>query len=154
MVYINQIYFDSFGCGPPNKLSTFIMKQNGYSLSSEYKIQGLTSNRDSFSAAYCAYVIYLTKVLGIDFKSVVLKRYDQRLCLNKWRYGKLLLTIVLDRSTKISTCIANQHHNSQTGDRIKLLILLKFHKRFKKLLRIQELKDLKWLNDRPTSCYF
>ena len=56
------------------KLSKFIIKQNGYCLYSEYQIQ----KNDSFCASYCLYIIYLTKVLGIDFKSAVLNLYYQR----------------------------------------------------------------------------
>ena len=72
--YINENYFDSYGCIPPKKLSKFIMKQNGYCLSSEYQIQ----KNDSFCASYCLYIIYLTKVLGIVFDSAVLNLYYQR----------------------------------------------------------------------------
>ena len=75
--YINENYFDSYGCSPPMKLSKFIIKRNGYCLYSEYKIQGLTSKQDSYCASYCLYIIYLTKVIGIDFKSVVLNLYYQ-----------------------------------------------------------------------------
>ena len=71
--YINENYFDSYGCLPPKKLSKFIIKQNGYCLYSEYQIQ----KNDSFCASYCLYIIYLTKVLGIDFKSAVLNLYYQ-----------------------------------------------------------------------------
>ena len=28
--YINENYFDSYGCSPPKKLSKFIIKQNGF----------------------------------------------------------------------------------------------------------------------------
>ena len=70
--YINEKYFDSYGCSPPKKLSKFIIKRNGYCLYSEHKIQGLTNERDSYCANYCLYTIYLTDVLGIDFKSSVL----------------------------------------------------------------------------------
>ena len=66
--YINENYFDSYGCSPPEKLSKFIIKQNGYCLYSEYQIQ----KNDSYCASYCLYIIYLTKVLDIDFKSAVL----------------------------------------------------------------------------------
>ena len=72
--YINGNYFDSYGCSPPKKLSKFIIKRNGYCLYSEYQIQ----KNDSFCASYCLYIIYLTKVLGIDFKSAVLNLYYQR----------------------------------------------------------------------------
>ena len=72
--FIDETYFDSYGCVCPKKLSKFIMKRNGYCLYSEYQIQ----KRDSFCASYCLYIIYLTKVIGIDFKSAVLNLYYQR----------------------------------------------------------------------------
>ena len=72
--YINENFFDSYGCLPPKKLSKFIIKQNGYCLYSEYQIQ----KNDSFCASYCLYIIYLTKVIGIDFKFAVLNLYYQR----------------------------------------------------------------------------
>ena len=72
--YINENYFDSYGCVPPKKLSKFIIKQNGCCLYSEYQIQ----KNDSFCASYCLYITYLTKVLDIDFKSAVLNLYYQR----------------------------------------------------------------------------
>ena len=72
--YINENYFDSYGCVCPKKLSKFIIKQNGYCLNSEYQIQ----KNDSYCASYCLYIIYLTKVLGIDFKSAVSNLYYQR----------------------------------------------------------------------------
>ena len=72
--YINENYFDSYGCSPPKKLSKFIIKRNGYCLYSEYQIQ----KNDSYCASYCLYIIYLTKVLGNDFKSAVLNLYYQR----------------------------------------------------------------------------
>ena len=75
--YINEKYFDSYGCVCPKKLSKFIIKRNGYCLYSEYKIQGLTSKRDSYCASYCLYIIYLTKVLGVDYKIAVLNLYYQ-----------------------------------------------------------------------------
>ena len=71
--YINENYFDSYGCSPPKKLSKFIIKQNGYCLYSEYQIQ----KNDNFCASYCLYIIYLTKVLGVDFKIAVLNLYYQ-----------------------------------------------------------------------------
>ena len=75
VTYINENYFDSYGCAPPKKLSKFIIKRNGYCLYSEYQIQ----KNDSYCASYCLYIIYLTKVLGMDFKSAVLNLYYQRL---------------------------------------------------------------------------
>ena len=72
--YINENYFDSYGCVCPKKLSKFIIKRNGHCLYSEYQIQ----KNDSYCASYCLYIIYLTKVLDIDFKSAVLNLYYQR----------------------------------------------------------------------------
>ena len=72
--FIHENYFGSYGITPPRKLSKFIIKRNGYCLYSEYQIQ----KNDSLCASYCLYIIYLTKVLGIDFKSVVLNLYYQR----------------------------------------------------------------------------
>ena len=72
--YINENYFDSYGCVCPKKLSKFIIKQIGYCLYSEYQIQKI----DGFCASYCLYIIYLTKIVGIDFKSAVLNLYYQR----------------------------------------------------------------------------
>ena len=74
VTYINENYFDSYGCAPPKKLSKFIIKRNKYCLYSEYQIQ----KNDSFCASYCLYIIYLTKVLGIEFKSAVLDLHYQK----------------------------------------------------------------------------
>ena len=54
--------------------SEFIIKRYGYCLYSEYHIQKI----DSYCPSYCLYITYLTKVLGIDFKSAVLNLYYQR----------------------------------------------------------------------------
>ena len=72
--YIYENYFDSYGVVCPKKLSKFIIKRNGYCLYSEYQKQ----KNDSFCASYCLYIIYLTKIVGIDFKSAVLNLYYQR----------------------------------------------------------------------------
>ena len=74
VTYINENYFDSYGCAPPKKLSKFIIKRNKYCLYSEYQIQ----KNDSYCGSYCLYIIYLTKVVGLDFKSAVLNLYYQR----------------------------------------------------------------------------
>ena len=74
VTYINESYFDSYGCVSPKKLSNFIIKRNGYCLYSEYQIQ----KNDSLCASYCLYIIYLTKIVGIDFKFAVLDLYYQR----------------------------------------------------------------------------
>ena len=80
--YINEIYIDSYGCFCPKKLSKFIIKRNKFCLYSKYKIQGLTSKKNSFCASYCLYITYLTIVVGIDFKSAVLSWYYQRISSN------------------------------------------------------------------------
>ena len=72
--YINENYFDSYGCVCPTKLSKFIITRNGYCLYSEYQIQ----KNHNFCVSYCLYIIYLTKVLGIDFKSAVLNLCYQK----------------------------------------------------------------------------
>ena len=69
--YINENYFDSYGCAPPKKLSKFIIKRNGYCSYSEYQIQ----KNATFCSSYCLFIIYLTKIVGIDFKSAVLNLY-------------------------------------------------------------------------------
>ena len=75
--YINENSFDTFGCVPPRKLSKFIIKRNRHCLYSEYNVQGLTNRQGSYCATYCLYIIYLTNVLGIDFKPVVFNLYYQ-----------------------------------------------------------------------------
>ena len=72
--YINENYFDSYGVVCPKKLSKFIIKRNGHCLYSKCQIQ----KNDSFCASYCLYIIYLTKVLDIEFISSVLNLYHQR----------------------------------------------------------------------------
>ena len=41
VVYMNENYFDSYGCSPSNKLSNFNKKRKKHCVSSEYKVQGL-----------------------------------------------------------------------------------------------------------------
>ena len=71
--------FDSYGSNCPKRLSKFIIEWSGFCLHSEYKIQGLTSKKDSYFASYCLYLLYLTKVLGIDFKSALFILHYQRI---------------------------------------------------------------------------
>ena len=73
VLYINENYFDSYGCAPPKKISKFIFKRSGYCFYSEHQKQ----KNNSLCASYCLYIIYLTKVKGIDFKSAVLSLYYQ-----------------------------------------------------------------------------
>ena len=72
--YVNENYFDSYGCSPPKELFNIIIKRNAYCLYSEYQIQ----KNDNYCASYCLYIIYLLKVLGLDFKPAVLNLYYQR----------------------------------------------------------------------------
>ena len=75
--YIHEYSFDSYGCVCPKKLSRFIIKQNRHRLHFQYKIQGLTSKRDSYCAIYCLHKTYLTKVVGIEFEPAALNLYYQ-----------------------------------------------------------------------------
>ena len=72
--YIKDCYFYTYCCPPPKKLLKYIKKQYKKCLYSEYEMQ----KDDNFCASYCIYIIYLTKVIGIDFKSAVLNLYYQR----------------------------------------------------------------------------
>ena len=71
VLYIHEKFFDSCSSAPPQKTTKINIKRNGHSLFSENKIQGLT-RRYSYCAGYNLYVIYWTRVIGIDFKSNVL----------------------------------------------------------------------------------
>ena len=77
VLYVNESFFDSYGCAHPNTLSSFSIKRMEYCLYSEYKIQRLASKRDSYGANYLLYIIYLTKSIGLDFESAVLNLYYQ-----------------------------------------------------------------------------
>ena len=68
VVYKNEKYFDSHGSSPFQKLSKSMIKRIRFCLYSEYKIQGLTSKRDSYCAKCSLFIIYLTNFSGIDFK--------------------------------------------------------------------------------------
>ena len=83
VVYINDTYFDSCGCSHPIKLSKFIRKQHENGEYSEFELQGFTNKKDSYCAAVCLIIIYLTKVVGIDFESAVLNYFYQRFSSHK-----------------------------------------------------------------------
>ena len=69
VMFVTEFYFDSYGCPPPpNKLNH--IKKGIYS---EYQIQ----TDDSYCAAYCLYVLYLTQIIG--FKNAVLNLYYQKI---------------------------------------------------------------------------
>ena len=67
VAYINQNYFDPYGCSPPQKLSRFIVKRNGNCLLSEYKIQSVTNNRVFYCAAFSYIYILLDHCLRNRF---------------------------------------------------------------------------------------
>ena len=69
VMFTNQNYFDSYGCPPPLNIT----KQINNGIFSEYQIQ----KDDSYCAAYCLYVLYLTNIIG--FKNAVLNLYYQNL---------------------------------------------------------------------------
>ena len=72
--YIKDCYFDSYGCPPPKKLLNYLKNKHKKCVYSEYQIQ----KNDSFLLLNFLYIIYLVKVLGVDFKSAVLNWYYQR----------------------------------------------------------------------------
>ena len=74
--YINENYFDSYGCVCPKKLSKVIIKRNGYCFYSEYQIKKMIVFVQVIVHIY--FILYLTKVLSIDFKSAVLNLYYQK----------------------------------------------------------------------------
>ena len=76
VLYIKDCYFDSYGCPPPKKLLSYLKNKHKKCIYSEYQIQ----KNDSFCASYCLYIIYLSKVIGNNFKSAVLNLYYQRFC--------------------------------------------------------------------------
>ena len=67
VMFVNEFYFDSYGCPPPLSITKQI--NNGIYL--EYQIQ----KDDSYCAAYCLYVLYLTQIIG--FKNAVFNLYYQ-----------------------------------------------------------------------------
>ena len=56
--FVKEFYCDSYGCPPPTNILNHIKK----GIYSEYQIQELLQKNDSYCAAYCLYVLYLTQV--------------------------------------------------------------------------------------------
>ena len=69
VMFVNEFYFGSYGCPPPTNILNHIKK----GIYSEYQIQ----KNDSYCAAYCLYVLYLTQIIG--FKNAVLNLYYQKI---------------------------------------------------------------------------
>ena len=66
VMFVTEFSFDSYGCPPPTNILNHIKK----GIYSEYQIQELLQKNDSYYAAYCLYVLYLTQLIG--FKNAVL----------------------------------------------------------------------------------
>ena len=99
--YIKENYSDSYGVVCPKNLFRCIIKRNGHCFYSEYKIQSLTNKRDSFCARYCLYILYLTKVLCIDFKSAVFNLHKQMMKKFWWFFLKNdIRKITIDNSVR------------------------------------------------------
>ena len=73
VMFVNEFCFDSYECPPPTNILNLIRK----GIYSKCQIQ----TDDSYSAAYCLYVLYLTNIIG--FKNAVLNLYYQTFKLNK-----------------------------------------------------------------------
>ena len=67
VMYTNEYYFYSYGCPPPLSITNHINK----GIYSEYQIQKI----DSYCAAFCLYILYLTHLIG--FTNAVLNLYYQ-----------------------------------------------------------------------------
>ena len=72
--YIKDCYIDSDGCSSPKKILENLKNKHRKCLYSEYQNQ----KNDSYCASHCLYIIHLTKVLAIDFKSVVFSLYSRK----------------------------------------------------------------------------
>ena len=72
-----------------------LFKRNGHCFFPGYNTRGLTSKRDSFCASYCLYTLYLTKVIGIDFKSAVLNLYYRRVSWIEMVFRKIAIDIIM-----------------------------------------------------------
>ena len=57
VAYMNENFFESNDCAPPQEQPKFIIKRSGLCLFPEYKIQGLIGKRTSNCASYCFYWI-------------------------------------------------------------------------------------------------
>ena len=62
VMFVNEFYFDSNGCPPPLNIMSF----NNNDSYSKYQFQ----KNDSYFAAFCLNVLYLTNIIG--FKNAVL----------------------------------------------------------------------------------
>ena len=57
VMFVDENYFDSYGCPPPKKNALNQINKGTYS---EYQIQ----KNESYCAAYCLYVLYVTQIIG------------------------------------------------------------------------------------------
>ena len=79
VIFSDKFHFDSFGCPPPLNISNHINTRSAFDngIYSKYQIH----KNDSYCAAYCLNVLYLTQLIG--FKNAVLNLYYQTFKLNK-----------------------------------------------------------------------
>ena len=77
-MFINKYHFDSYGCPPPVNIMNHINKG--------IFLEDHTRKNDSYCAAFCSYVLYLTYLIGFrnavpKLKLPVLSILNRRLCL-------------------------------------------------------------------------
>ena len=75
-MFSDKFYFDSYGCPPPTNINRFLILNHNKGIYSENKIQ----KNDSYCAAYCFYILFLTHLIG--FKNAVSILYFQTFKLN------------------------------------------------------------------------
>ena len=120
-------------------------------------MQGLTNKRVSYCASYFLYVVYLTKVEGLVFKSAVLNLYYQK-C-------KIILTFSLKLMTSRKIAIDNSVQyflrSEQTNERdIKPSTLgkckqdKKISQNNKKMIKVALSGERFELPKSITNCYF
>ena len=87
-VYINQTYFDSFGCSPLNLGTDYIIKRNGEGVFSEKKFKERTvtlSYSDVFVSSFSTWktymsVLYLLYFINAKIKNDKKKSKDWKQC--------------------------------------------------------------------------
>ena len=112
----------------------------------------LTSERESFYAAFCLNIMYLTKFQAMEIKPTVLSLYYQRSSLHKWRYGKKQMITLLDMFSKNGHSHSEQappisKHWQKTASNNKLS---QNNEKFKSNLTGERIRTIKW----TASSYF
>ena len=70
VLYKNEFFFIHMVVLLPRNYLALLKNEMYIVLFSEYKIQGLTSKRDSYCASFCLFLFYLTKVIELNFKKL------------------------------------------------------------------------------------